>query len=304
MISRLHISAWYYGISYAISAGGSRVRFTNITDCEFSCITTCIYMQTPTAGSDIYGEKYSNCSFNMASQSTISTPGVLIDSLTNGSGNNGIDDIVFTGCTWFQNNAPGGSGHGLQIAGGTHVQVLGGRSSGNGPTGGAGIAVTGNSGYLTVIGTNLEPKYPNSASTQNQQYAVLISGSPVNTVLFDDCSMVGYSGPPVSVTGTPGGNIRITSCSGYNDQNTIINTVGNVGTSAVSAEVQGSNGGTSYFGPSLIVFQSAASPSTFKINGLATTALAANSFGTCWINSPHDSFQFSVAPQTLLWIGK
>jgi hypothetical protein len=134
-------------------------------------------------------------------------------------------------------------------------------------------------------------------------YALLISGC--GQVVLTDCSMEGFI-TPVLITGSVV-ELLIRNCVGYNDQDTVINTLAHItdGT-AYSAATQGANDGTSYYGPSLVMFTANSSAGgTFQVNGGTPQGLLANQFVTVFLNSPYDTIQFNVhPPATFSWTGR
>lgn len=110
-------------------------------------------------------------------------------------------------------------GPGVQIVGGQNIQIIGGTYSGNGSTS-AGIAITGTPANISMVGADLSAKYSGAATVQ--QDALQVSGSPT-TVLCKSCTMLGYSGIPVQVTGAPS-NLQIIDGAGYNDLAKVLTT--------------------------------------------------------------------------------
>jgi hypothetical protein len=93
------------------------------------------------------------------------------------------------------------------------------------------------------------------------------------------------------------------------DNNTAYNAVdyGVTGAgTAYSAATQGANDGTSYYGPSLVMFTASSSAGgTFQVNGGTPQGLLANEFVTVFLNSPYDTIQFNVhPPATFSWTGR
>lgn len=291
VVRDLHISDWSYGITYAISSLET-ISHCMITNVEISVYTTCIYMVPSSSAGTIYDQKYTDCVFYLTRNSTNDQSLVYIF----GAGGT-IDEIEFIGCTAYQ-----GRLHGYEIHGVTHVKIIGGTSSGNGPTGGAGIAITGGGGPYVFQGVNLDASYPEADNVQSQQYAFLCSGSPTAPVLVDTCSMQGYSASPVSVTGTPT-QLIITNCPGYNDLNTPISTT--APTSSTYAADASSLGGTSinYYGPSLVIFTNGSNPINFTTNGVLSS-IPANAVVVYYVASPYDHIKFSAAPAQFSWLGK
>lgn len=314
IVKDLHINHWSFGITYAISSHYT-IDHCVVEGVEFSTFGsssygggTCVHMTPSDSHGAVYNQTYLGCSFSLADGSTHTNPLIYID--TNGAGNNAVNDIKFLGCTAFQ-----ALGHGYQIHGGSNIQIIGGTSAGNGPSGGAGIAITGNCGRCEFIGVNLNAAYPNANVAQSQQYAFLCSASPSEQILLDGCSMKGYSpsAGAISVTGVPGAaELIIRNCPGYNDQNTtILSSASNltVGTAYSAATAGSVTGGTNYYGPSLLVFLSPTPGGTsLTINGVSHGwAIPAGQFVTYYLASPYDTVQFSALPTvsgTFAWIGK
>ncbi len=306
IVRDMHISHWSYGITYGISSTGN-INHCMVSNVEFATFGssygggTCVHMvPSSTTQGKIYDQKYTSCAFSLGDSSTNTNPLVYID--TNTQGNDTVNDIQFIGCDAFQ-----GLGHGYQINGGSNIQIIGGTSAGNGPSGGAGIAITGACGGCSFIGVNLNTQYPGSG-LQSQKYAFLCSASPNKPILLDGCFMEGYSGSgPVEVTGSPT-SLLIINCPGYNDLSTSILS----GTThlPISGAVSASNastitGGTNYYGPSLVIFTNNSNSLglSFTINGVSQT-VPANAFVTCYLASPYDTIQFGHTLTAFAWVGK
>jgi hypothetical protein len=306
-IQNSHLSDWDVGISYAVATGsGNGVKYSHVGNLEMNVWTCGVFMVPWSSTGTIFGEKYSNCSIFQSQSSTVTNNSLIyIDPLTIGGSNNNIEDIEFSDCTVFS-SAGGGNGlYALNIHGGNNIRVTGGCYSNMSPTGGAGIAITGACGYVQITNVNLNPRLANAANPQNQQYALLVSGSPVQPIIVDNCMMNNYSGPPVSVTGTPS-ELRITNCPGYNDQNTVISTVAPstalLSTGAQTAATLG-GGAINYYGPSMVTGVGNAAGSTLHISGTAY-ALPASQFFCFPLPNPSDQWWISAAPINFTWLGK
>lgn len=304
VISKMHISDWTIGIDFSQKANS---RYTNITDCEIQSFYTCINIQLPaSANNPTWGIKVSNCFLARTQDSTTFGPVVLID--TNGNNNSMLSDIEISNCTVTTIQNAGiqpSNAYGLQINGGENIRILGGMFSNFSPTGGAGIAITGAVGNTQIIGCNLRPSYPNAPHSYSQQYALLVSGSPADTVVVDSCDMGGGYSSPVLVSGTiTSGTLFITNCHGYNDLNTPIAPSAPTASGGASAATASSiTGGIDYYGPSLVIFTNGSSTLTFTVNGVAST-VPKNAFVTCYIASPYDVIKFSATPAQFAWLGK
>jgi hypothetical protein len=102
-------------------------------------------------------------------------------------------------------------------------------------------------------------------------------------------------------------NLYVNNCLGYNDQDIVINTLAHISDgTAYAAATQGSHSGTSYYGPSLVMFTANSSAGgTFQVNGGTPQGLLANQFVTVFLNSPYDTIQFNVhPPATFSWTGR
>ena len=300
-IMDLHISHWRYGITYGIQAGSVNNHITNV---EFACYKTCIWMQPGSSAGTIAGDKYTSCQFYMGNDSTESGDNVYVD--TNGGVNNNVSDIEFLNCTSHQAGR-----HGYNIEQGENIRILGGCSSGNGVnTTGAGIAITGTCGTVTIQGVNLNAKYPGDPTTPNnaQTYALLVSGSPTTNIIVDSCDMAsGYSGSPVDVSGTPTA-LYITNCHGYNDQSTSLTDGTHIPTTSGAgsyAATAGTNtGGTNYYGPSTITFVNNNASATLHVNG-ANHTIPANAFGAFYLADAYATWYLSSGSlATFTWIGR
>lgn len=321
-IRDIHLSQFQWGISYlwnigtiqtnlgnfAAYAGSNGAKFTTVTGVEVDSFSSAVLMACP-FNANIFNEKYVGCLFQRSDGSTDNSAIVYIDPLTSlGNSNSAIFDIEFTNCSVI--NAQDHSTlncYGYNIVGGDSIRILGGNVCNMGATGGANIVV-GGANNVSIIGVRLQPGVPaaiNGVPNSPSQYAVLINGTPGGKCLISDCIMTGYSGSPISVTGTINQAVLfVINCPGYNDQNTPINTVANIGTAAQQSYNQTANSGTSYYGPSYVLYTANAGGGTLKISGGAAFTLAANQTGSFFLNSPYDSFQFSLAPAAIQWYGK
>jgi hypothetical protein len=206
-----------------------------------------------------------------------------------------------------------------------------------GDDGTANICISGAPSSVIIGNVNLNgiftgANFGNATGTMGSaasEYAVLISGTP-SYVQIDNCLMTNVTGYALSVTGTPGAlyvsncvmtagaavsitgsvalsKIDIRNCQGYNDQNTVINTLAHIGTATpYSAATQGSNSGTSYYGPSFVMFTAnSISGGSFQVNGGVPQTPLVNQIVTVFLDSPYDTIQFNGhAPVAFTWIGK
>jgi hypothetical protein len=199
---------------------------------------------------------FAHCEFTPPESGTAYSEGGIVIDPTGGAGGGGsIDQIRFVdcySCLW--------PGPGMDIVGGTNIEILGGYYSCNGvplsppsslPL--AGIALTGTAMGVRITGAacNNSIVFHGVAEPPTQEIGVFVAGAsssvrihgcdltgnldhglevlgnplietvPTN-VFVKHCDFTGLSAP-VSVT-TPVNNLQITDCPGYNDQATIVST--------------------------------------------------------------------------------
>jgi hypothetical protein len=308
VIADVHLSEWNIGVDFAQAVGA---QHTDIRNCEIQSWQSALNIKLPanTSGSTTDIE-VRTCLLAKSDVSNDLTAVVLIDpQLTTHNLNSQLSGITLLDCTVINAAASNTTAqHGLQIAGGTNIKVIGGTYSNNSQVGGAGIAITGACGDVQIIGANLQPSYPWAGTTKGpslnyQQYGLLVTAPPTGTVYVADCDLTGYTNtsPPnpqqaVSVTVTLTRGLFIYNCPGYNDQGTTLN--GNVPPTAVTNSAATCT--NPYFGPSVILFSNA-TPVTLHIFGQTIT----EDFGIIFLPSPYDIFYFSgTPPMSFSWIGK
>jgi hypothetical protein len=312
---------------------------------KIDCIKSCVNLQPNTgsgSGSKIFNQTFANNELTKSQGSTNGSPIVFVDS-NGGLGSNVghisfVDNVIYSNVTTSQGGTAQSNQYGVQIGVCAAISIIGGQISQCGTTEGsdgtANICISGGASSVTVTAVNLNGVYSgaNSGSSTGtsgsaaSEYALLISGDP-QFVKVTDCFMGGTSGYSVSITGSPGtvrltnctfstnavsvtgvpASLIVTNCTNYNDQNTPINTLAHISTGmAYSAATQGSNGGTSYYGPSLVMFTTSSSSSgTFQVNGGLAQTLLGNQFVTVFLNSPYDTIQFNLhGPVAFTWTGK
>ena len=315
-LDHLHVFKYAYGLDYSDfnDVGvGSGCQDITVSNCVFACVNSCVYM-TPqsTPPNQILDQHFTDNVFCKDQDSTTADPIVYIDS--NGGLPSNVGPIFFNNCLIFSNvtggTGQGGKGdhtgsaksgqYGLKIGTCEYVSIIGGQISqmgGNNPdvTGTANICISGNPVSVVIDSVNLLPAYAGANAGRPtgtdgsgpSQYGLLITGDPTS-VTVNNCPI-----GPVSVTGSPG-NLRITNCLGYNDQNTALN-----GGAAPLSALSAATCSTRYFGPSVFTWTNAA-PVTVHVFGVSYTA---NS-GIIFLPSPYDTFYMSTAPLVFSWIGK
>jgi hypothetical protein len=196
----------------------------------------------------------------------------------------------------------------IYISGDTNSVIIDGvnlQGDNYGANGGGSTGTTGSAASEYGVLISGDPSYvqiSNCLMINLTGFAISITGDPAK-VLVDNCIMI--SGAAVSVTGSPA-VVNITNCPGYNDQNTTINTIAHITTgTAYSAATQGSHSGTSYYGPSFVMFTANALGGSFQVNGGATQTLLPTQVVTLTLASPYDTIQFNThVPAAIQWIGK
>lgn len=280
------------GITPSVSPQNN-VQQTTLSNCEIGAQQYGILVQplaSAGTGSRVQDLRVFGGQTQGGSNATPTSVGVFVD--PNGGSVLWMTDLKFVGHvveSWKL--------YGYQFNGGQNAEIIGGTISSNGT---AAIACTGvGPTALNCVGVDLSAIY--QGSNPAQTFALLWTAT-AGTATFDSCPMLGYAGPPVSVTGTPA-KLNIRNCAGYNDQNTVINTVANITAGGTySAATAGASGGTNYWGPSFLIVGGLTGGSTVSINGGPTIPLSTSS--TFFFNSPYDTFRFSVVPASLYWIGK
>lgn len=329
------------------TGNGNGTSDTLIDGCQFEITNTAINMQPGSSSNLIFNQTISNCTIEKDRASADGAAIVYIDSAGGAATNVGpislVNNVIFSNVTGSGGAGEGvaqKNQYGVQIGTCANVSILGGRISQCGTTeyegsdGTANICISGNPSAVTVTAVDLNGVYPGANSggstgtygSAASEYALLISGNP-SIVKVTDCFMSGTSGYSVSITGDPEtvrltnctfgtsalsvtgspASLIVTNCTGYNDQNTPINTLAHITTgTAYSAATQGSNSGTSYYGSSLVMFTAANSiGGTFQVNGGTAQTLLPLQFVTVFLNSPYDTIQFNThAPSAFSWTGK
>jgi hypothetical protein len=213
-------------------------------------------------------------------------------------GYNIIDTVRFVDCFSCQWPGPG-----LQIDGGTSIEVLGGHYSCNGNNDGGEPAVTGGKSGIAITAAAVEVRISNVAcnntvfdihshayASPTQNYGIYVSNgaesvringcalvgneeyglwvdatstAPSN-VFVKDCDLTGNTLGPVQVSGTVD-NLQVVDCPGYNDSQTAALTTSPPPTTAV---FHASDHG--YYGPATFCIAVNTMVTAVKINGVAT----------------------------------
>lgn len=293
----------------------------------------------------IFDQTIVSCNLQKGQDSNDPSPIVYIDSNGGLASNIGpimlANNLIFSNVTddTKHEGVAQSNQYGVEIGVCESVSIIGGQISqvgGNNPDviGTANICISGDAVQVSLDSVNLGPlfygaNHGDSTGTNGSgpsEYALLISGSPAS-VQVNNCYMAGFDGPAVSITGSPssvyitncvmqaGSSVSVTgspstvfvaNCVGYNDQNATINTLAHISTGvAYSAHNQGSNGGTSYYGPSFVVFTANAFGGSFQVNGGAALTLLPTQVVTLTLASPYDTIQFNThVPAAIQWTGR
>jgi hypothetical protein len=325
-IRSVHVYGYNYGIDYSdingllSNEGGTQNNV--IEGCKIDTSITGVNLVPPNSNGQIFNQTFSNNLITKGQDSTNGSAIFFIDSKGGASTNVGpvtlIGNLIFSDVTsaGTHTGVAQSNQYGVEIGTCQTVNIIGGQISQVGTAAGsdgtANVCISGVPDSVIIDGVNLNAIYygantgssTGSGGSKASQYALLISGDPVYTQV-SNCSMIGFAGTPVSVTGSPGA-VYITNCVGYNDQNTTINVIGNITTGvAYKAATQGANSGTSYWGPSFVMFKANASGGTFQYNGGVAQTLLASQVVCLTLASPYDTIQFNThAPAAFAWVGK
>lgn len=240
VVKNTHISDFSFGITVSGGTVPLQALFQNVT-CE--SFQTSVTIQ-PATGNVIEQLWFKNCALlaTQASQRQGSYPGVLIG--TAGASNASISDVSFNNCMCYRWLGPG-----IQIFSGQNIRISAGRygscSLEQSATTGA-IDLAGAAANVIIEAADctstiaLAPKFALGPSP----YAVSIEAG-VAGLFIRNCNLSGYaSGEPINVS-EGGTNIEVTSCTGYNDQATVVSTIA----PHSGAQFNGAAFTPPYFGP-------------------------------------------------------
>jgi hypothetical protein len=236
-VSNTHISD--FGIGIDIQGGGGNplhARFTNV-DCEAWSYGARI--RSGVAEQIVYQVFFSDCTFKMENGSEdLEATGIYID--TNGANNSYVSDIFISNCMCYEWNGPG-----LQINAGQNIVITGGRFGSNAllTSTSAGISITGTAANVTINGADCTPTVPGLSS---QPYAIAISAA-VAGLYLRGCNLTGYGTSGPLNLNSPGTEIEMTDCAGYNDLGTVLQTTPRTG--AFSNTGAWTNAPNGWFGP-------------------------------------------------------
>lgn len=279
-ISNTHISDFTQGI---VVLGGSNLTrlFCSNVSCE--SWTNSLVVEQPTGDLAIEQIYCSDCLFEQSGGSTDTTASGIVIGASGGS-NSAIGEIFLNNCTVFQWPVAG-----VLVNAGKNIVITGGRYGSNafneGSTTG-GITIAGGAD-VTISGADLTPKLVNP-DFPTQAYAIAITAA-VNGLYVRGCNMEGYTYPPGPLyLSSPGTQIEITDCAGYNDRGTIVTIV------APNNNTNFNGGAYEYFGP--VSFYAANGPNAtltaVKIQG-ATTPLISGTFTLSPGSTAHATLEYN-----------
>jgi hypothetical protein len=294
IVRDLHISDFDTAITYGMN-NTHTVKHNRFTNLKLDVWSSAVWMEPP-AGGQIYDEAYIGCEFAGGQFSTATRPLVFIG--TNGGANTTVDTMSYTACSAYDSNSDG-----YQLKNGNNFSLNGGMSSGNGPTGGAGVAVVGAFGKIDLNGVNMQPFFIGALRLQSQQYAMRFAAGAAyaDVCTVRGCDWTGYppftapnTGPLFVDTGgiTAGGRLRVNLTKGYNDAGATVHaTLPTAGTPATAASF-------GYFGPSRAI---AGGVTSYVLNGTTVNLGAGGSLNV--VLDAYDTFGVTGAPSGVVWKG-
>jgi hypothetical protein len=168
--------------------------------------------------------------------------GVVVGAI--GGANGSVGEIFLNNCVVYQWNVAG-----VQVNSGQKIVITGGRYGSNAfdeDSTGGGISIAGTAADITISGADLTPKLTNPVFP-TQAYAISVTAA-VNGLYVLGCSMTGYATPPGPLhLSSPGTQIEITNCAGYNDLGTVVSSTAPPTTTHFNGAYSGFS--TPYFGP-------------------------------------------------------
>ncbi len=224
-VSNTHISDIYTGIS--ITGGGPEgLNGIYVSEVLINAVQNAVIIEPSVAGHTIHDIHFTNCTFAATNGSGMKTSGVQINIPSGGLATD-VASIYFTGCSAY-----GWGNAGIEVDAGQNIVITGGQYSSNGqdPSGtasGAGIAVLGGS-QVTIVGADCSGvnelwKATVPGPPPPQPYGISVA-SGVADVVVDACNLTNNETLPLYVP-SPGTDLRVTDCAGYNDQTKIVTSV-------------------------------------------------------------------------------
>jgi hypothetical protein len=218
-ITNSHLSHFTTGIRVQ-GGGNENIMHLNCSNLVCECWTNALIIKPLSSSGMIFQVRCDDCAFSRATESTdTSSIGVIID--TAGGGNGNVSDIFLNNCICFAWNGPG-----VQINSGQNIVITGGRygSNATSASNSGGIDITGlgaqPAANVTISGADLTVRLPNPAFG-SQPFAMSITAA-VAGLYVRGCNLTGYvTNGPLHLS-SPGTQIEITDCAGYNDLATVL----------------------------------------------------------------------------------
>jgi hypothetical protein len=325
------LEAYGQGIVIEAVAGTGNVRklyFGNVSCFPYqssASTTGAAVLIKVRGGNNISQVVFAECELSAPDSGTAYTgPGISLDAGTNAS--DVLDQVRFVSCyscSW--------QGAGMNIIGGTNIEILGGYYSCNNQSqstsfSNSGIAITGPASGVRITGAacNNSVTIADNGEPQNkyQKYGIYVSNGAAS-VRINACDLTGNltnslvvdgsqaQGAPSDIfvghtdcTGVsaavdvilPVGSLEIFDCPGYNDQRPILNANN---APALGTPLSASTCSTPYFGPSAVTFSGSAALSV-SVTGTIFTM----SFGDFYLSRPTDPVGFGAQPSVFAWVGK
>ncbi len=216
-IANSHISYLTTGIRVSSESTNLTHLFCSNLICENW--TTALLIQPATSAGVIYQVFCDDCVFSRQNGSTDTTSTGVIINLAGGTNNANVSDIFLNNCMCFQWNVAG-----VQISGGQNIVITGGRYGSNAasPQTTGGISITGPAANITINGADLSPVVPGYGT---QPFAISITAA-VQGLYVRGCNLTLYGTNGPLHLSSPGTQIEITDCPGYNDQATVLTASG------------------------------------------------------------------------------
>lgn len=329
-MNNVRMEGWGEGIVIAPTKNSDPVRklyFGNVSSFSYQDTaqsTTGAALRIEVSGGNYVTEVwFAQCELAATETVTLYTgPGVVIDPGTDVG--DVIDQIRFVSC--YSTRWPG---PGMNIVGGTNIEVLGGYYSCNGASPGsgyqsAGIQISGAASGVRITGAacNNSVFLYGHQQPQNQEYGIYVSngaqslringcdltGNLTNSLVVDasevgpskifvgHCDCTGIINAVRIINASSVEDLEIFHCPGYNDQRPDLN--GNEAP-GLATPLSASTCSTPYFGPSVVTFSN---PSALSVE--VTGVQASMNFGSLYLSRPTDPVGFSAQPSVFAWIGK
>lgn len=270
----------------------------------------------PQDGGVVQEAVFAGCDFAPTDHGTFYTLGGIHVDATQGS----IDVLRFVSCSSI-----GWPGPGLEIQGGTNIEVQGGEYASNGRGSAdldrSGISIAGaTSSHIRVVGASCAGTAIGLAAQDygirvfdgarhvlirscdisgNAAYGLFIGkgsqGIDPSHVFVSDCDLTENTNGAIESAVEPGANVQVVKCPGYNDLNTRLN-----GGAAPTGALSAAECSPPYFGPSLANFAH-----DKELNVHISGKAYMMKFGSLYLARALDRIYFEhEAPSNFAWLGK